>query len=113
MDEVKNKPIRVYELYPSGDGFSVQTSDYEGKIIAVVASSIKQAYYYAYNNVWANDAKNPFGIIWTYNKWLIDYDHKFFDGTTGYGMGGPQSGDRKRAIQRWMEKVKKKSEYAK
>jgi hypothetical protein len=113
MDDVT---VRVYELYPVGGGYSVKTIDYEGVIYAIAATSVKQAYYFAYNEVWAKDAEKPRGILWKYNKWAKEEggDHTFFDGTKGWGEGEPQHGDKKQVIIKWMEqKVGKKEEGGK
>jgi hypothetical protein len=105
-----NKPVKVYELYLTGGGFSVKTIDYNGRVIAVAATSVKQAYYLAYNKVWAKDSEVPLGIIWTYNKWEKGPDHTFWNGTTGWGLDGygassPQHGEGKKAIIRWMKEM--------
>lgn len=103
-----NKPVKVYELYPANGGLSVKTVDYHGLIIAVAAVSVKQAYYFASNNVWADKPEEPLGIIWTYDKWKNGPDHTFWNGTTGYGLTGygetsPQHGEGKKAISKWMK----------
>jgi hypothetical protein len=101
------KPIKVYELYPTVKGFSPKTDDYKGEIIAIVATSIKQAYYFAFNQVWVKNKKNPIGIIWTYNKRIAGPDHTFWDGTKCYGMCEPRHGEGKKAILAWMNQMGK------
>ena len=104
---MNNKPIKVYELYPSNGGLSVKTIDYQGEIFGVASISVKQAYYFVYNKVWAYDIENPLGIIWTYNKWNDGPDTRFWNGATGYGCG-PRHNTGKKDISAWMKILQQK-----
>jgi hypothetical protein len=107
-----NKPVKVYELYPANGGLSVRTIDYRGEIMAVAAVSVKQAYYYASNDIWADNPDEPAGILWTYDKWesINGPDHTFWNGTKAYGGGGINHMDKKQAISRWMKEMEVKDE---
>jgi hypothetical protein len=96
----KRKSTRVYELYPVPGGFSNQTTDYMGTIVAVAATSSKQAHALAHKKVWAN---NPVGALWVYQRGTPP-DHKLFNGdrVVGKQVG---SGAGKRAIGDWMRRV--------
>jgi hypothetical protein len=61
---------RLYEIYPAANrsGFSAQSVDYHGTIYLIAAISIKQAYYFAGNRVWADDADDPAGIVEIYTR---------------------------------------------
>lgn len=59
---------KIYELYPSRSGFSCNSKEYDGKFILVAAVSVKQAYYFAGNNIWAKNPNDPEGIVDVYNR---------------------------------------------
>jgi hypothetical protein len=103
--EMAKKSVKVYELYPVGGGFSSKTIDYRGEIFAVAAVSIKQAYYFAGNRIWAEDATNPKGILWVYNK-FNNPDTKYWNGSSGWGLG-PRHGAGKREILVWVGEIPK------
>lgn len=65
----KKKPLKIYTLYGSpGGSLSAKTSDYLGELMNVAAVSIKQAYYFAGNNKWAESPENPAGIVEYYRR---------------------------------------------
>ena len=49
--------IKIYELYPTFHGYSNKTVEYrhEQGLMHIAASSIRQAYYFAHNDVWASE----------------------------------------------------------
>jgi hypothetical protein len=53
--------MRLYTLYPTIDGYSNKTIDYNGVELSIAAESIKRAFYFAYNDVWAEGPENPSG----------------------------------------------------
>jgi len=104
------RATKVYELYPGGrSGFSNQTADYQGEIVAVAAVSNRQAHYLAHANVWASDPDNPRGILWRYSRGAgAPGDHWLFTGARIYGLGGIgviRRNAGKRAIGAWMREA--------
>lgn len=56
--------IKVYHLYPTGSRYSTRVNDYCGTVVAVAATSIRQAYALAYNKRWIDpDARYPIGVV--------------------------------------------------
>lgn len=61
------KRLRVYRLFPQWDGgFSTKTAHYNGRSLDVAAVSIRQAYYFAGNDVWAEGPESPAGVLQSY-----------------------------------------------
>lgn len=96
--------VKVYELFPTEDEkFSLYAKDYNGRIIAVAAVSVKQAFFMAYSNMWADDPDNPLGIIWKYDKWRTDNNCQLFTGELCTDLVNiPRSDDDKKKIRNWM-----------
>lgn len=100
------KPVKTYHLYglPGGGHLSNQMFDYRGQATAVAAVSIKQAFYYAHNNVWAEDPDNPRGILSVYNR-LSQPDTKLWTGVKLFGGQMPEHMASKRQTIAWMHEV--------
>lgn len=81
------KRKRVYELYPVPDGHSAQSVEYHGYMVAIAAVSIKQAFYFAYNFIWAN-VQEPLGILYKYQRDRENGDHLLPSGEWAYPMDG-------------------------
>jgi|tagenome__1003787_1003787.scaffolds.fasta_scaffold16436492_1 hypothetical protein len=96
---MSGRPVKTYDLYPCGRGFSAKTADYQGEIIQVVAVSIRQAYYLAGKTIWADGPDRPVGVVEHYTKngpeegW-----HRLWCGCRIHGGIRLQHGAGKRAI---------------
>jgi hypothetical protein len=86
--------IKVYELYPLGLGFSVQTIDYHGTALMVAATSVRQAYAVAHKRIWIDPEHTyPVGIVSTYRRatgftlWCGCTGHSVTGGAVEHGAG--------------------------
>jgi hypothetical protein len=94
---------KLYHLFGYPDELSARTVDYHGWMCSVAAVSIKQAYYFAGNRVWATDPEDPLGIVEIYNRGAgAPGDHQMFDGCRIYGGLGLEHGAGKSVIGRAM-----------
>lgn len=59
---------RVYTLYPKGSSFSNKSQDYAGEQWHVLTDSLRQAYFYAYQQIGAQGPEKPEGIIERYRR---------------------------------------------
>lgn len=79
-------PIKIYELYPRRGSFSVKTDDYDGTMLTVAATSVRQAYAMAHHDNWISaDDVHPVGIV------SIDRRHTgttLWCGCSGHGVTG-------------------------
>ena len=55
--------VRIYQLFPSGAGFSNETIDYPDTSYYVAAASTREAYYRAYQGIWTRGPERPSGIV--------------------------------------------------
>lgn len=98
------KRIKVYELFPTIKGFTNSVLGYSGSIVAIAAVSIKQAYYFGFNGVWADNDGRPLGIVWKYERGRPGGDHQLASGEWTYPNGGaPRHGDGVRAVTQFLE----------
>ena len=100
------KRVKVYELYPSANGFTNSTIGYRGHITAIAAVSIKQAYYFGHNEVWADNDARPIGIIWKYERGRPNGDRQVASGAWTYTQGEePRHGVGVKAVARFLGRV--------
>lgn len=62
------KRVKVYHLYPTMGGYTAKSIAYHGQYVAVAAVSIKQAYYFAHNDIWAESVERPAGKLYEYYR---------------------------------------------
>ncbi|MGP9605607.1 hypothetical protein [Glutamicibacter sp. AOP33-2CA-4] len=80
------KKLKIYTLFPKASKFSCKTEDYHGSEVHVMAVSLKQAMYKAYQHEWA-DSPRDVGIVEIYEK-HNNFMHRDWRGVTTYGQGG-------------------------
>ena len=62
-------PTKVYVLFPHGGSFSVKTIDYHGTELSVAATSVRQAYALAHQDIWIDpEHTHPTGIVSIYRR---------------------------------------------
>lgn len=95
---------KIYDLYPTGYGFSNDTVDYHGVSYSVAAANNKQAHYLAGQEIWATDANSPQGIVEIYRRGSGEPgDHRLWCGCQIFGGLGLQHGAGVRAIRNAMK----------
>ena len=96
---------KIYQLYPTGLGFSNDTVDYHGTSYSVAAGNNRQAHYLAGQEIWATDAVSPQGIVETYRRGAGEPgDHRLWCGCRIFGGLGLQHGAGVRAIRTAMKR---------
>ena len=77
---------RVYELYPRFGTFTVQTIHYRGTAYVVAATSVRQAYAVAHQNIRIDPTHpHPVGIVSIYHR---DSGHTLWCGCSGHHFDG-------------------------
>lgn len=99
--------LRVYDIYPTGHGYSTRVEDYAGEVVGVAAHSIREAYRLARSNTWIDPAaSHPTGVVFTYCRRAGRYT--LWCGCRAHGLGAdefarPRHGSGVRAIRQAVE----------